>query len=640
MTKKRRGKRKVERRRKRKTRLKALAQGVFVAAIWGFIALMGITAWYAYHLPDVSKALDATRRPAITILAADGSEIATMGDLYGMPVSLETLPPALPRAVLATEDRRFYRHFGLDVIGLARAALANIMAGRIVQGGSTITQQVAKNLFLTPERTIKRKAQEVLLALWLERKFSKDQILTVYLNRVYLGNGVYGMAAAARKYFGIPARQLSTHQAAMLAGLLKAPSRYNPRSNPKLAAKRASQVLANMVAAGYLAPAEAKRAKAQKTRSVAVSGGRGFARYFADWVVEQVSGYVTPGNRDIVVLTTLNAALQRLAEAKAKAMLDKTAKKFKVSETALVAMSPDGAVSAMVGGRDYMKSQFNRATQALRQPGSAFKPFVYLAGLEAGLSPESRFVDAPLTIGTWSPRNFSRRFEGEVSMGEALARSINTVAVRVSEGAGRGNVIKVARRLGLTSNLKADPSLALGSGEVGLIELTAAYAAFANGGYGVWPYAIKEIREASGRELYRRSGSGPGRVMDARHAAAMNSMLSEAMKSGTGRAAGLPRPVAGKTGTSQNFRDAWFVGYSAELVTGVWMGNDNGKPMAKVTGGGLPAKLWRDFMAAALQGAPPRSLPGVGPGAGLRAGQKLDPKEKGFWDKLLAAVSN
>ena len=619
--------------------LKGTAHWSAVAAVWGLVAAICLATWYAYDLPDVDKALTETRRPTISVVAADGSELATLGDLYGMPVSLADLPPALPQAVMATEDRRFYSHFGLDIIGLARATVANIAAGRIVQGGSTITQQVAKNLFLTPRRSIKRKAQELLLALWLEHKFSKDQILTVYLNRVYLGNGAYGMEAAARKYFGKPARALSTYQAAMLAGLLKAPSRYNPLNSPALAQKRTEQVLANMVAAGYLSRQKADAAKADKGRTVAVSGGRRFARHFIDWVAEQVSAYVSPGDKDIVVVTTLDVGLQRLAEARARALLDKAGKKSGVSETALVAMTPGGGVRAMVGGRDYAQSQFNRAAQALRQPGSAFKPFVYLAGLEAGLGPQTRIIDAPLTVGDWSPRNFSRRFEGEVTLSQALSRSINTVAVRVAESAGRNRVIETARRLGLTAKLSPEPSLALGSAEVSLTELTAAYAAFANGGYGVWPHAITEIRETSGRVLYRRSGSGPGRVMSAANAATMNAMLSSVITSGTGRAAALPRPAAGKTGTSQNFRDAWFVGYSAELVTGVWMGNDDGRPMRKVTGGGLPAKLWRAFMTAALDGVAPRPLPGMKqtpepapPGSA--------PIEESFWKKLFAGISD
>jgi len=584
-------------------------------------------------LPDVDKAFNATRKPTVTVLAADGAVLARSGDVYGRLARLEQLPPALPAAVLATEDRRFYSHFGIDLIGLARAMVANIQAGKIVQGGSTITQQVAKNLFLTPERTIRRKFQELLLALWLEQKFSKGQILTIYLNRVYLGSGTYGVDAAARKYFGRPATAVSTYQAAMLAGLLKAPSSYNPIANPVRARARANQVLKNMVASGALSPARARRAGAERSRARSGVGLRG-GRYFIDWVLEQVSGYVNPGDRDLVVQTTLNPGLQRLAEREVEKALAAKGKKAAIGQAALVAMTPSGAVRAMVGGRSYAASQFNRATQAGRQPGSAFKPFVYLAGLESGLRPDSVLVDEPVAIGNWRPANFNRRFQGPVRLRDALARSINTVAVKVGEKAGRGNVIATARRLGLMGNFKPTPSLALGVGEVRLLELTAAYAPFANGGAGVWAYGIEEIRDAGGRTLYRRGGSGPGRVVAAEHVAAINDMLSAAVAEGTGKKADIGRPQAGKTGTSQNFRDAWFIGYTADLVTGVWMGNDDARPMNKVTGGGAPAELWRAVMAAAHKGLPSRALPGLTPGPPVRRDQG-----PGFWKNLFATIT-
>ncbi len=608
--------------------LKTGTKWAATAAVWGLVLATAAAAWYATDLPDVDKALAASRRPTVSVVAADGTELATFGDLYAMPVRLADLPDTLTQAVLATEDRRFYDHYGIDPIGLMRALYANLKAGRIVQGGSTITQQVAKNLFLTPERTVKRKVQELMLALWLEHRFTKDQILTVYLNRVYLGAGTFGVEAAARKYFAKPASAVSTYEAAMLAGLLKAPSRYNPIASPRLAAERAGQVLANMAAAGFLSSAEARAARDMKDLSAAPTGGGRVGRYFADWVLEQVSGYVTPGNRDLTVITTLDPWLQRRAEAATAAVLAKAGAGAGVSQAALVAMSPGGGVRAMVGGRAYASSKFNRATQARRQPGSAFKPIVYLAGLESGLTPETRLVDKPIEIGGWRPRNFSRKHRGEVSLRQALAHSINTVAVQVGEKAGLERVVETARRLGLTTDLKAEPSLTLGAGEVSLIELTAAYGVFANGGAGVWPYGIEEIRDSRGRVLYRRAGSGPGRVVDPLYVAAMNDMLSEVITSGTGRAAALSRPAAGKTGTSQNFRDAWFVGYSADLVAGVWMGNDDASPMRGVTGGGLPAKLWRDFMAAAHQGTPPRPLPGLPAVA-----------EEGFLKGLLARLA-
>ncbi len=582
-----------------------------MAAVCGAVVIGGLIAWYGSGLPDISRLDGLTRRPSVTLLSADGTMLATFGDLYGAPVQLHELPPHLPQAVLAVEDRRFYSHFGLDLWGVTRAVLANLRAGRIVQGGSTITQQLAKNLFLKPERTIRRKVQETLLALWLERRFSKDQILTIYLNRVYLGAGTYGVEAAARRFFGKSARQVSLYQAAMLAGLLKAPSRYNPVSDRELAAARARWVLAAMVDAGYLTPERAAAAERQPPWLATSALGQG-RRYFADWVLEQVSSYVGYSDRDLTVVTTLDPRLQRLADAQVAAVLAGPGKKAGAGQAALVGLAPDGAVKAMVGGRDYSESQFNRATQALRQPGSAFKLFVYLAGLEAGLEPDDTMMDAPVAVGGWHPRNYDGRYYGEVTLRGALARSLNSVAVRLTEQVGRDRVIAAARRLGITSELRPEPSLALGASEVTLIELTAAYAVLANNGVGVWAYGIREVRDDRGRVLYRRSGSGPGRVIALDLLARMNDMLGAVVAWGTGRGARLDRPMAGKTGTSQDFRDAWFIGYTADLVTGVWIGNDDGQAMKDVVGGGLPARLWRSFMAEALKGLAIRPLPGLG----------------------------
>ncbi|MEQ8667146.1 MAG: PBP1A family penicillin-binding protein [Rhodospirillales bacterium] len=588
-------------------------RGIFywgaVASVWGIVILGGILAYYAYDLPDVDAAFAETRKPSVTVLAADGSELATVGDVYGTAVSVHDVPASLPQAVMAIEDRRFRSHFGLDPVGLARAMWANLRAGRVVQGGSTITQQVAKNLFLTPERTIKRKVQELLLALWLESKFTKDEIMTVYLNRVYLGSGAYGVDAAARRYFDVSATHLSTYQSALIAGLLKAPSRLNPVADRDAADARARVVLSAMVATGYLGADEAERAKAEKRNYVARARGGG-SRYFVDWILDQVPDFVT-AERDIVVRTTLSPDLQRAAERAAAAAVDN---EVGVSQAAVVAMSPTGAVRAMVGGRSYARSQFNRATQARRQPGSVFKPIVYLTALEAGLRPDTVLEDAPITIGGWSPANFSGSYAGPMRIEDALARSVNTVAVRAARHAGWGNVAKTARRLGITTDVPAHPSIALGSAEVSLIDMTSVYAVFANGGHGVWPYAIEEIAERGGRVLYKRQGGGPGKVVDARHAGEMNRMLAGVLRTGTGRHAALDRPAAGKTGTSQNHRDGWFVGFTATMVTGVWMGNDDGSPAGRLTGGGAPARLWKDVMTAAEDGQPVLALfeaPGV-----------------------------
>ncbi len=606
------------------------AKWIATAAVWALIIVGLGVAWYATNLPDVDQALSATRRPTVTVVAADGAELATFGDLYGAPLSLKELPPALPNAVLAIEDRRFYSHFGVDPRGLTRAAVANLRAGRIVQGGSTITQQLAKNLFLTPERTFSRKAQEFILALWLERKFTKDEILTIYLNRMYLGAGAYGVDAAAWRYFGRSAKQLSTYESAMLAGLLKAPSRYNPRANLDAAKQRTNLVLSRMSDVGFLSADQMRRAKAEAERMVLASSGR-YGRYFVDWVLEQVSDYVSPDDRDLVVVTTLDPLLQGKAERAVAAILESQGKAAGAGEAALVGLSPDGAVRAMVGGGNYRRSQFNRAAQAHRQPGSAFKPVVYMAGLEAGLTPATQMTDAPITIDGWSPRNFDGRHLGPVTLQDAMAKSLNSVAVRVTERVGRQRVVDTARKLGLTAELSARPSLALGAGEVSLIELTAVYAVLANGGRGVWPYGIQEIRDRQGNVLYRREGSGPGAVVDGEHVTAMNQMLAEVLVSGTGRAAAFDRPAAGKTGTSQSFRDAWFMGFTADLVAGVWMGNDDARPMKSVTGGGLPARLWRDFMVAAHDGLPKRPLPGLD-----FEGRPEKKEPEGFWQRLLA----
>jgi penicillin-binding protein 1A len=588
-----------------------IAKWTAVTAIWGFVVAVVGLAWIAWDLPDIDSLAPSaadTRRQAVTLVAADGSPLASYGDLWGKRLAVGALPRHLTLAVMAIEDRKFYEHPGIDPRGILRAAVANLRAGRIAQGGSTLTQQLAKNLFLTPERSIERKLKEMVLALLLERRFSKDEILTIYLNRVYLGAGTYGVEAAAQRYFGRSAREIGVYEAALLAGLLKAPSRFNPRSDPNAARARTRVVLAAMVDAGYL-ERNAADAAIRKGEANLVDGGRAFggsARYFTDWTLESASGYAGTSADDLTVVTTLDPRLQAFAD---KAATRAAAVGLQIG---LVAMTPHGAVRAMIGGADYRDSQFNRATQARRQPGSAFKPIVYLPALEAGMTPQTWVADAPVTVAGWSPENFSRRFRGMVTLRDGMAQSLNTVAVRVAENVGRERVARAARRLGITTELTPHPSLSLGASEVTLLELTAAYAVFANGGVGVVPYGLREVR-AGGKPIFRAGTTGgPGRIVDPATAAAMSEMLTAVIREGTGRAARLDRPAAGKTGTSQEFRDAWFVGYTTDLVAGVWVGHDDGAPLRidgkPVSGSGLPAVLWRDFMAAAHQGRPQRDF--------------------------------
>jgi penicillin-binding protein 1A len=573
-----------------------------VAAIWLSIAVAAFVGWCAWDLPEADNIPALARRPQVTILARDGSVLLRLGDTAGPVVSVKDLPPHLIQAVIATEDNRFYSHFGIDPIGLARAAYVNLREGRIVAGGSTITQQLAKNLFLSPERTLKRKVQEALLALEIEHFYTKDQILTLYLNRVYLGAGTFGISAAAQTYFGKDPRDLSLIESAVIAGLLKAPSRFSPTRDVDLARQRATVVLSRMEDEGYLTEAQAQAARKAPIHLARQPANVG--RYFADWAVEAVKSYIGGPARDIVVKTTLDATLQKAAEARVRAALAGPGAKVNASQAALVAIASDGAVRAMVGGADWSTSPFNRATQALRQPGSAFKAIVYLAGLDAGLQPETDLLDAPIKVGTYAPRNFEHRYKGVVTVEEAFAESINTVAVTVLQRAGIDRVIRWAQRLGITTPMKREAGLALGASEVTLLELTSAYVPFENGGTPVWPYGVSEVTDENGQVLYKRLGSGPGLTIDPRLISEMNKLLKAVVDYGTGRAARLDRPAYGKTGTNEGFRDAWFIGYSGDLTTGVWFGNDDGSPMKNVTGGTLPARTWQQFMTDALKNEP------------------------------------
>ncbi len=581
-----------------------------VVSLWVGIGLVGLVFYYGSTLPNTSELLAETRGQGITVLDVHGRTIATRGASAGPMMRVEDLPPHVSAAFLAIEDRRFYNHMGIDVTGLARAAWANLRAGHVVQGGSTITQQLAKNLFLTPERTFRRKMQETLLAIWLEARFTKNEILTLYLNRVYFGGGATGIEAAAQRYFAISATELDLQQAAMLAGLLKAPSRYSPATNPEGAAARMDVVLAAMIDAGFLEPdalALSSGAPVAYTLATATPG----SSYFVDWVMEQLPAYIGSVQGNIVVETSLDLDLQIAAEDSLAHVLDAEGVERNAGQGALVAYDFAGGIAAMVGGRAYADSQFNRVTQARRQPGSAFKPFVYLTALEAGYRPDSIVVDEPISIEGWEPENFSQGHEGFMTLQEAFAGSVNTVAARIGETVGAEAVLRTARRLGIASSMDAVPSIALGAVSVTPLELVGAYVPLANGGMGVIPHGILRIRTADGLVLYERSGSGPGRVVERRPNADLVSMMSVAIAQGTGHNAYLSgRPNAGKTGTSQDFRDAWFVGFTGDYVAGVWIGNDDNSPMNRVTGGTLPAQIWRRFMIDAHEGLAARALAG------------------------------
>jgi penicillin-binding protein 1A len=566
-----------------------------MGAIWTVLLASLAVLWFAYDLPRPDSALEAGRRPSLSLQDREGRTFATFGDIVGEKLRLSEMPPFLPAAAVAVEDRRFWSHPGIDPVGLARAAWVNLTAGRVVQGGSTITQQVAKTLFLSNARTLRRKVQEVLLTLWLERHFTKSQILEIWLNRVYLGAGAWGVDAAARMYFGVSTRRVTLWQAAMLAGLPRAPSRFNPRTNPEAAVARTKQVLAAMVEAGTIT-AEQAQATAGQIRlpdNPPVAPG-----WFADWAADQ-SQSLLPEDTDAVLRTTLDLRVQAVAEARLVALLDGPGQAAGVTQGAVVVLdATSGAVRAMVGGRDYRRSPFNRAVLARRQAGSTFKPFVWLAALRKGITPDDTVLDAPIRIGNWSPADFERRFLGEITVEEALAQSINTAAVRLLlQAGGPRPVIAAARGLGVADRLPDDASLALGTGDVGLLEMAAAYATFFNGGARVTPFAVDAVL-ADGHAT-PAAHAAPEAAIEPGLAGMMDRMLGAVVARGTGRAAAVPgREVAGKTGTTQDYRDAWFIGCVGGTVIGVWLGNDDNAPMRGVQGGGLPARLFHDIAMA------------------------------------------
>jgi len=548
--------------------------------------LFGLTvAWLSWSLP-VSRALEPLPTPALVLISADGHPFAQRGAVKDRPVDVGALPPHVANAFVAIEDRRFYHHFGIDLIGVGRAVVADLRQRRIVEGGSTLTQQLAKTAFLSPERTFRRKLQEVFVALWLEARLTKAEILSRYLSSVYFGDGVFGLRAAAQHYFAKPPEQLTLGEAAMLAGLVKAPSALNPADHPDAAARRQRVVLGAMVETKAITPAQAQRARRVRIR---INQPLPVGGYFADWAAPQVKQAMDAQYGRIEVRTTLDSRLQRRAERTVKAWLDGPGRRQGASQAALVALRPDGSVVAMVGGRDYGASQFNRAVQAKRQPGSAFKLFVYLAAMRDGAEPNSLVSEAPITVSGWTPRNYERTSGGDLTLRDAFAQSSNIAAVRLAQSLGREKIVDVAQDLGVTSPLVNDATLPLGTSEMTLLELTAAYAAVAAGHAPVQPYA-----------LLGQDQLAAARALPPQERAEMLDLLFATVDRGTARAARLDQPVFGKTGTTQEHRDAVFVGFTGDIIVGVWVGNDDHSPMQGVTGGGLPAQIWRSFVASAL----------------------------------------
>ncbi|MBO6541709.1 MAG: PBP1A family penicillin-binding protein [Alphaproteobacteria bacterium] len=587
-----------------------------------FVIAFGILALDT--LPKLDRQLLGPLGPdalAITVLDREGDEIANRGGRYAAIVPLDEMPPYLVQAVLATEDQRFYDHFGFDLLGIGRAVVANFRAGSIVQGGSSITQQLAKNLYLGSERTFWRKAQEALITFWLEHEYSKEDILTLYMNRIYLGAGAYGMEAAAQFYFDKSARDVTLAEAALLAGLIKAPSRYAPTNDLLRAQRRGELVLRRLVDANVLTEGQVFAARATPATIVERTPREG-SQYFVDWIASEIDILLPGISGQLIVETTLDPVQQAAGEIAIGDAISKRANTLASVEVndpalpaeppvqgALVAMDTDGAIRAMVGGRNYLESQFNRATQAERQPGSAFKPFVYLAALEQGFRPESRLSDAPVYVDGWSPENLGR-FRGSVSLLDAMKYSINTVAVRLSEQIGRDKVIEAAERLGIRSPLASHASIALGTEEVTLVDLTSSYAVFANGGFRARPYGIKRILTPLGEVLYEQQSLST-RIVAPGAARSMNYLLYQVILTGTGSRANIGgRQAAGKTGTSQEGRDAWFVGYTADQVAGVWFGHDDASPMANAQGGGISAETWANFMKTVHKGRPLTDLAG------------------------------
>jgi penicillin-binding protein 1A len=581
--------------------------------VWALIFIVAFFAVFSVDLPDTSKLYDVKRQPSISYLDRSGGLVAVRGSQYAPPVDLDRLPPYVPKAFVAIEDRWYYWHLGFNPWGILRSQVYDWThrGGGPLRGGSTITQQLARNLFLTPNQTYRRKAQELILAIWLEAKFSKKQILELYLNRVYFGAGAYGIEAASQRYFNKPAAQLTLGESALLAGMMKGPSRYSPVAATDRAARRATIVLDEMVRINAITPEQRDQAFATKVRVNPVLANQR-AQYFTDWVDDQVRHLVGEPTEDLVVETTLDLPLQASAEQAVQEGVA-AAKTQGVLQGALVSLDGEGRVRAYVGGINYLQSQFDRATQARRQAGSSFKPFVYLTAMEAGRTPDTPVLDEPITIGKWTPRNYTGKYLGPITIEIGLKESINTVAARLASEVGTSNVAATAHRLGIVSPIQLDPSMALGAVEVSPMEMAQAYAPFSNGGLFARGYGIERIRTASGRVLYEHGvGADERRAVIGQPALSyMIRMMRQVPISGTGTRANVKGyDLAGKTGTTSDYRDAWFMGYTGGFVTAVWVGRDDNTPMKKVTGGGVPAGIWHDYMSQALPRLKTEAIPG------------------------------
>ena len=577
----------------------AIAYWTAVAAVWVAIFFVGLVFVFSRDLPDTSKLYDVHKQPSITYLDRSGALLGVRGSQYAPPVDLDKLPEYVPNAFISIEDRRFYHHWGFDTWGIMRAIGADLRRGHAAEGASTITQQLARNLFLTPDQNIKRKVQEVMLAVWLEHKYTKKQILALYLNRVYFGGGAYGIESAAQRFFNKPASQLTVGEAAMLAGLLKSPTHYSPVGDAERSASRATIVLDKMVETHAITPEQRADAFAHPVK-VSKTLASAYIQYFVDWVDSQTRQLVGQPTQDLIVETTLDLPLDGLA---ANAVRTVVAKDYAqgVQQGALVSVDGAGRVRALIGGVDYGESQFNRAVEAKRQAGSSWKPFVYLAAMEAGRTPDVQVVDEPLTIGNWSPHNYTNKYLGDMTLQQALAQSINTVAARLADEIGRDNVAHVAHRLGIVSSINTDPAMALGTTQVSPLEMAQAYTPFGNGGNLATAYGIETIKTVGGQMLYQHKVDAKVNVIGNPPLTYMDQMMRAVVAGGTGTKAAIPGyDIAGKTGTTSDYKDAWFCGFTGGFTTVVWVGKDDNTPMRKVTGGGPPAELWRSYMVQAL----------------------------------------